>query len=157
MQTKHLCVLIRIWFTVRLGCRETCLNPPVKYFHWPFQGGIFCGSFVIFMSCVCHAFAYVHCCLVVTWRERADLLALVRDVMKKIHPKMKALEWPQHLFHYKVWYLIVLIPDSSCLSYFVLMLWFFYQCWWICKIDSKDTIFSLQVLDFEFSMLPKNP
>ena len=33
------------------------------------------------MSCVCHAFASVHCCLVVTWRERADLLALVCDVI----------------------------------------------------------------------------
>ena len=28
---------------------------------------------------VCHAFASVHCCLVVTVRERADLLALVCD------------------------------------------------------------------------------
>ena len=27
---------------------------------------LFCGSFVLFMSCVCHAFAPVHCCLVVT-------------------------------------------------------------------------------------------
>ena len=26
----------------------------------------FCGSFVLFMSCVCHAFVSVHCCLVVT-------------------------------------------------------------------------------------------
>ena len=37
-------------------------------------------SFVLFMSCVCHAFASVHCCLVVTCWERADLLALVCDV-----------------------------------------------------------------------------
>ena len=27
---------------------------------------LFCGSFVLFMSFVCHAFASVHCCLVVT-------------------------------------------------------------------------------------------
>ena len=26
----------------------------------------FCGSFVLFMSCVYHAFVSVHCCLVVT-------------------------------------------------------------------------------------------
>ena len=27
-----------------------------------FQGGsFFCGSFVLFMSCVCHAFAFFHC------------------------------------------------------------------------------------------------
>ena len=30
-----------------------------------------------FVSCVSHAFASVHCCLVVTCWERADLLALV--------------------------------------------------------------------------------
>ena len=34
----------------------------------------------VFVSCVSHAFASVHCCLVVTCRERADLLALVGDV-----------------------------------------------------------------------------
>ena len=87
-----------------LGC-ETGLSPPVKYFYWPFQSKkeckdheliqsstpnpgyqwesdnvrqyFFFGSFVLFMSCVCHAFASVHCCLVVTCWERADLLALV--------------------------------------------------------------------------------
>ena len=32
------------------------------------------------MSCVSHALASVHCCLVVTCWERADLLALVGDV-----------------------------------------------------------------------------
>ena len=48
------------------------LNVPRWYF--------FCGSFVLFMSCVCHAFMSVHCCLVVTCLERADLLALVCDV-----------------------------------------------------------------------------
>ena len=36
--------------------------------------------FVLFMTCVCHAFMSVHCCLVVTCLERADLLALVCDV-----------------------------------------------------------------------------
>ena len=35
---------------------------------------------MIFVSCVSHAFASVHCCLVITCRERADLLALVGDV-----------------------------------------------------------------------------
>ena len=34
----------------------------------------------VFVSCVSHAFASVHCCLVVTCWERADLLALVGDV-----------------------------------------------------------------------------
>ena len=32
---------------------------------------------MLFMACVCHAFASVHCCLVVTGWERTDLLALV--------------------------------------------------------------------------------
>ena len=32
---------------------------------------------MFFMSCVCHAFASVHCCPMVTCLERADLLALV--------------------------------------------------------------------------------
>ena len=35
---------------------------------------------MLFMSCVCHAFASVHCGLVVICLERADLLALVCDV-----------------------------------------------------------------------------
>ena len=48
------------------------LTVPRRYF--------FCGSFVLFMSCVCQALASVHCCLVVTCWERAALLALVCDV-----------------------------------------------------------------------------
>ena len=35
---------------------------------------------MFFVSCVSHAFASGHCCLVVTYWERADLLALVGDV-----------------------------------------------------------------------------
>ena len=35
---------------------------------------------MLFISCVCHAFASVHCCLVVTCCGWADLLALVCDV-----------------------------------------------------------------------------
>ena len=48
------------------------LTVPRRYF--------FCGSFVLLMSCVFHVFAPVHCCLVVTSWEKADLLALVCDV-----------------------------------------------------------------------------
>ena len=36
--------------------------------------------FYLFMSCLCHSFVYIHCCLVVSCWERADLLALVCDV-----------------------------------------------------------------------------
>ena len=35
---------------------------------------------MFFLSCVSHDFTSVHCCLVVTGRERAELLALVGDV-----------------------------------------------------------------------------
>ena len=35
---------------------------------------------MFFVSCVSHAFASVHCCLVVSYWERSDLLALVSDV-----------------------------------------------------------------------------
>ena len=35
---------------------------------------------MLFISCVCHVYKSVHCCLVVTCWERADLLALVGDV-----------------------------------------------------------------------------
>ena len=35
---------------------------------------------MFFVSCVSHAFASVHCCIVVTCWERADLLAIDGDV-----------------------------------------------------------------------------
>ena len=63
------------------------------------------------MSCVCHAFGSVHCCLVVTCWERAHLLVLVYDVCDFV-------TFPCGILG-QVWYLIVLIPDLCCLSYFV--------------------------------------
>ena len=42
--------------------------------------GLFCGSFVLFKSCVCHAFASVHCYPVVACWEGAGLLAFVCDI-----------------------------------------------------------------------------
>ena len=49
----------------------------------------FCKSFLLFMSCVCHAFASVHCGHVATCWERAGLLALVCDVyMRFCHVSM---------------------------------------------------------------------
>ena len=38
---------------VRLARRETSLSPPVKYFYWPFQGGI---SFVDHLCYLCFVF-----------------------------------------------------------------------------------------------------
>ena len=58
---------------------------------------------MLFMSCDCHAFASIHCCLVVTCWERADLLALVYDVCDFV-------TFPCGILG-QVWDLIVLIPD----------------------------------------------
>ena len=66
---------------------------------------------MLFMSCVCHAFASVHCYLVVTGRERSDLLALVCDVYCDF------VTFPFGILG-QVWYLIVSIPDPCCPSYF---------------------------------------
>ena len=59
---------------------KTVLSPPVLFFTDRSKAVLLYGSFVLFMSCVCHAFASVHCCRVVTCWERADLLALVCGV-----------------------------------------------------------------------------
>ena len=56
---------------------------------------------MFFVSCVSHALVSVHCCLVVNSWERADLLALVGDV----------------LLSCQVWYLIVSFPDLWLPSY----------------------------------------
>ena len=62
---------------------------------------------MLFMSCVGHAFASVHCLL-----EKADLLALVRDVYCVLSLS------PCGILG-QVWYLIVSITDLCRLSYFV--------------------------------------
>ena len=56
------------------------------------------------VSCVSHAFASVHCCLVVTCWERADLLALVGDV------NCIFVTFPCGILCH-VWYLNVSFPD----------------------------------------------
>ena len=62
------------------------------------------------MFCVFRAFASVHCCVVVTCWERADLLALVCDVYCVF------VTFPCGILG-QVWYLIVSIPDLYRLSY----------------------------------------
>ena len=57
-------------------------------------------------------FASVHCCIVVTCRERAELLALVGDVYCIF------VTFPSGILG-QVWYLIVWFPDLCRLSYFV--------------------------------------
>ena len=71
----------------------------------------FCESFVLFVSCVSNTFASVHCCLVVTCRERADLLALVGDVYCTF------VTFPYGILG-QMWYSIVSFPDLVRLSYF---------------------------------------
>ena len=66
---------------------------------------------MLLLSCVCHAFASIHCCLVVACRERVDLLALVCDVYCDF------VTFPLGILG-QVWYFIVSIPDPCCLSYF---------------------------------------
>ena len=64
---------------------------------------------MFFVSCVSHAFAPVHCCLVVTCWERADLLALVGNVYFKFVTFRCGILG-------QVWYLIVSFPDLCLLS-----------------------------------------
>ena len=59
---------------------------------------------MLFISCVCHAFASVHCCLVVTCWGWADLLALVCDVYCVYVTFACGIPG-------QVWYLIILFPD----------------------------------------------
>ena len=59
---------------------------------------------MFFMSCVSHDFVSVHCCLVVTCWESADLLSYVGDVyciFVTFHCGIPGQEW----------YLIVSFPD----------------------------------------------
>ena len=65
---------------------------------------------MFFVCFVSHAFASVHCCLVITCWERADFLALVGDVYCIFFT------FPCGLLG-QVWYLIVLFPDLCLLSY----------------------------------------
>ena len=67
---------------------------------------------MFFVSCVSHAFTSVHCCLVVTCWERADLLALVGDV------NCIFVTFPCGILG-QVWYLFVSFPGLCCLSYFL--------------------------------------
>ena len=64
---------------------------------------------MLFLSCVCHAYASVHCCLVVTCWERADPMALVCNVCEFFTSQCGILG--------QVWYLIVLIPDLCRLPF----------------------------------------
>ena len=64
---------------------------------------------MLIMSCVCHDFASVHCCLVVTLSERAYTLALAFVVY------FDFVTFPFGNLG-QVRYLIVSIPHPCCLS-----------------------------------------
>ena len=88
----------------------------IKYFYWPFLGGTsfvdhLCYFWCVFVMLSCLS---VYICLVVTCLERADLLALVCDVL------LWVCFFPIGNLS-QVWYLIVWIPDLCPLSYFVIL------------------------------------
>ena len=97
---------------MRLALSETGFSHPIKYFFTDCsQVVLLLMIIVLFMSCVCNAFASVHCCLVVILRERADLLALLCDVYCDF------VTFQCGILR-QVWYLIVSIPDLCFHSYF---------------------------------------
>ena len=67
---------------------------------------------MLYLSCVCHALGSVHCCLVVTCWEKADLLVLVCDVNCVI------VTFPCGNLG-QVWHLIVSLPDLCRFSFLV--------------------------------------
>ena len=72
MRTKHLFVLILIRNKGEVGSIKQ-----YKIFYSQFQGGAsFVGPYC-YLFHVCHAFLFVHCSLVVSCWELADLLALL--------------------------------------------------------------------------------
>ena len=74
MQTKHICVLFHIR-TKGDGTVKLVLSPAVKkVFLTVPRRCFFCGSFLLFMHRACHAFLSVHCSLVGTCLEMANLL-----------------------------------------------------------------------------------
>ena len=83
------------------------------------------------VSCVAHAFASVHCCLVVSCCERAVVLALVGDVYCIFVTS------PCGILG-QVWYLIVSFPDPCHLSCFDYSRDHIYKehTYWMC-VDRK--------------------
>ena len=60
MQTKHLCVLIHIWTKGEVGAPLNRFKPTGKILLLTVpRRCFFCGSFMLFLSCVCYAFALV--------------------------------------------------------------------------------------------------
>ena len=77
---------------------------------WP--NAVFCGSFLLFMFYVCNAVMSVHCSLVVTCWDRANLLALLYVMFTSAFVTF----WCGVLG--QVWYKIVSIPYLCLHSFF---------------------------------------
>ena len=113
MLTKHLCVLIHIWTKGEVGAPLNQFKPSSKIFLLTIpRHRLFWWSFMLFLSC----FVILSCtsvcwCLVVTCWEKADLFALVCDVL------LWRCRFPIGILG-QVWCLIVSIPDLCPLSYF---------------------------------------
>ena len=89
---------------------ETSLSSPIKIFLLTVpRRCFFCGSFLLFMICVCHAFLSFHFSLVVTCWERADLLACLYEVLLCFVTFLCGVLG-------QVWYLNVFIPDLCLLT-----------------------------------------
>ena len=74
----------------------------------------FCGSFLLFMFHVCHAFLSVHCSLMVTCWEKAYLFALLCMMFYCVFVTFPCRVWGQ------VWNLIVSISDLCLFTYFAI-------------------------------------
>ena len=62
-------------------------------------------AYVLFMTCVCHAFVFVHCCLVLTIQFSIGLTSSLSFVIVTFLLGILG----------QVWYLIVSILDPCCL------------------------------------------
>ena len=94
-----------------LNDRDSGLSPTVIYITDRSKAVLLLWIMCVFVYCVAHDFTSVHCCLLVTCWERADLLALVGDVYCTF------VTFPCGILG-QVWYLIVSFPDLCRLSYF---------------------------------------
>ena len=72
--------------------------------------------FFLFMFRICQVFLSVHCSLVVTCWERADLLALLYVMFKCVF-----ITFPCGVLG-QMWCLIVSVPDLCLLSYFYMII-----------------------------------
>ena len=103
LSSSELRARLVLWNWFRPSSKIFLLTVPRRYF--------FCGSFVLYMSCVCHAFVSVHCCLVVTCWESwpfGSLFVMFNCVFDT---------FPCGILG-QLWYLIVSVPDLCRLSYF---------------------------------------